>query len=68
MSETKVYVVSDCGISWPAAGVIFGIYDNEQAANQRLQELQNGPVSEYAHTQIKDVGVREFIINKATQG
>jgi len=66
MNGMKVYIVSDCGQNWPAAGVIFGVYDTEKAANERLQELEDNPES-VNNTQIDDIGVREFIINQATK-
>lgn len=40
MEGAQVYIVSDCGQNWPAAGLIFGVYDSEEAANQRYQELK----------------------------
>ena len=64
----SVYIVSDCGINWPAAGFIFGVYNTYDSAIQRLEELKRGPNSEWAGTDINDISVREFIMNKNTSG
>ena len=60
---SSVYIVSDCGINWPAAGFIFGVYNTYALAVQRLEELKDGPASDWAGTDIGDIGVREFFIH-----
>lgn len=49
----SVYIVSDCGINWPAAGMIFGVYNTNALAVKRLQDLKDGP---------------EFMMNQNTSG
>jgi hypothetical protein len=69
MEGMKVYIVCDCGQNfenWPASGAIFGVYDTEKAAKQRLQDLEDHPESVNKAVTVEDITVREFIINQAS--
>lgn len=58
MDQQKLYMITDCGSVSPCYGFIFGIYNTEEAAKQRLLAVREDPNNNWMGSHIYDIEIR----------